>query len=72
MDRPKNLWFSRWEELQALASEPVENHVFFAEHFSDAVNGLYTTLSTFAVCSAIPQGQWVNPTLRLKRFWHTL
>lgn len=49
--------FSRWEELHAMASEPVENHVFFAEHFYDAVNGLYTTLATFSVCSATPQGQ---------------
>uniref|UniRef100_H2U0F6 von Willebrand factor A domain containing 2 n=1 Tax=Takifugu rubripes TaxID=31033 RepID=H2U0F6_TAKRU len=54
------LRYPRWEELHALASEPVENHVFFAEHFYDAVNGLYTTLSTFAVCSAIPQGCHVN------------
>lgn len=55
------VWFPRWEELHALASEPVENHVFFAEDFYDAVNGLYTTLSTFSVCSAVPQGQWVSP-----------
>lgn len=54
--------FCRWEELHALASEPVENHVFFAEHFYDAVNGLYTTLATFSVCSATPQGQWALPT----------
>lgn len=47
----------RWEELHALASEPMESHVFFAEHFHDAVNGLYTTLSTFSVCNATPQGQ---------------
>uniref|UniRef100_H3C0X8 von Willebrand factor A domain containing 2 n=1 Tax=Tetraodon nigroviridis TaxID=99883 RepID=H3C0X8_TETNG len=50
------LRYPRWEELHALASEPVENHVFFAEHFYDAVNGLYTTLATFSVCSATPQG----------------
>ncbi|CAG12610.1 unnamed protein product, partial [Tetraodon nigroviridis] len=49
------LRYPRWEELHALASEPVENHVFFAEHFYDAVNGLYTTLATFSVCSATPQ-----------------
>ncbi|XP_049915868.1 von Willebrand factor A domain-containing protein 2 [Epinephelus moara] len=48
--------FPRWEELHALASEPMESHVFFAEHFFDAVNGLYTTLTTFAVCSATPAG----------------
>ncbi|XP_029311865.1 von Willebrand factor A domain-containing protein 2 [Cottoperca gobio] len=48
--------YPRWEELHALASEPIENHVFFAEHFSDAVNGLYTTLATFSVCNATPAG----------------
>lgn len=48
---------SRWEELHVLASEPMESHVFFAEHFYDAVNGLYTTLSTFSVCSATPAGR---------------
>ncbi|KAL7372169.1 hypothetical protein ABVT39_011310 [Epinephelus coioides] len=48
--------FPKWEELHALASEPMESHVFFAEHFFDAVNGLYTTLTTFAVCSATPAG----------------
>lgn len=52
----KKVSFSRWEELHALASEPMESHVFFAEHFYDAINGLYTTLSTFSVCSATPQG----------------
>uniref|UniRef100_A0A672JGS5 von Willebrand factor A domain containing 2 n=2 Tax=Salarias fasciatus TaxID=181472 RepID=A0A672JGS5_SALFA len=50
------LRYPKWEELHALASEPMESHVFFAEHFYDAVNGLYTTLSTFAVCSATPPG----------------
>ncbi|XP_022051721.2 von Willebrand factor A domain-containing protein 2 [Acanthochromis polyacanthus] len=50
------LRYPKWEELHALASEPVESHVFFAEHFYDAVNGLYTTLSTFSVCSATPAG----------------
>lgn len=52
----KAVFVLRWEELHALASEPMENHVFFAEHFYDAVNGLYTTLSTFSVCNATPQG----------------
>lgn len=53
----KKSFVSRWEELHALASEPMESHVFFAEHFYDAVNGLYTTLSTFSVCNATPQGE---------------
>lgn len=46
----------RWEELHAVASEPMESHVFFAEHFYDAVNGLYTTLATFSVCNSTPAG----------------
>ncbi|KAF7204380.1 von Willebrand factor A domain containing 2 [Nothobranchius furzeri] len=50
------LRYPKWEELHAVASEPVESHVFFAEDFHDAINGLYTTLSTFSVCSAAPAG----------------
>ncbi|XP_061564976.1 von Willebrand factor A domain-containing protein 2 [Cololabis saira] len=50
------LRYPKWEELHALASEPMESHVFFAEHFHDAVNGLYTTLNTFSVCNATPAG----------------
>ncbi|XP_029932984.1 von Willebrand factor A domain-containing protein 2 [Myripristis murdjan] len=50
------LRYPRWEELHAVASAPMESHVFFAEHFYDAVNGLYTTLTTFSVCSATPAG----------------
>ncbi|XP_028286194.1 von Willebrand factor A domain-containing protein 2 [Parambassis ranga] len=50
------LRYPKWEELHVLASEPMESHVFFAEHFYDAVNGLYTTLTTFSVCSAAPTG----------------
>ncbi|KAM4624558.1 von Willebrand factor A domain-containing protein 2 [Polymixia lowei] len=50
------LRYPRWEELHALASEPMESHVFFAEHFHDAVNGLYTTLTSFSVCNATPAG----------------
>ncbi|KAM4715806.1 von Willebrand factor A domain-containing protein 2 isoform 2-T2 [Anableps anableps] len=50
------LRYPNWEELHALASEPVESHVFFAEHFLDAVNGLYTTLSMVSFCNATPAG----------------
>ncbi|XP_056152751.1 von Willebrand factor A domain-containing protein 2 [Lampris incognitus] len=50
------LRYPRWEELHELASAPVESHVFFVDHFYDAVNGLYTTLTTFSVCSATPAG----------------
>ncbi|XP_061911637.1 von Willebrand factor A domain-containing protein 2 [Entelurus aequoreus] len=48
--------YPRWEELHALASKPMESHVFFAEHFHDAVNGLYTTLTTTSLCNATPAG----------------
>jgi len=48
---------SRWAELHELASAPLESHVFFAEHFADAVNGLCTTLTTFSVCNATPTGK---------------
>ncbi|XP_076854659.1 von Willebrand factor A domain-containing protein 2 isoform X2 [Brachyhypopomus gauderio] len=50
------LRYPRWEELHALASVPTESHVFSAEHVLDTVNGLYTTLSTAGICSAIPSG----------------
>ncbi|XP_051530634.1 von Willebrand factor A domain-containing protein 2-like [Myxocyprinus asiaticus] len=48
--------YPRWEELRNLASSPSDTHVFFAEHFSDAVNGLFTTLTTSLVCTAVPLG----------------
>ncbi|XP_066549887.1 von Willebrand factor A domain-containing protein 2 [Amia ocellicauda] len=48
--------YPRWEELNTLASEPSEQHVLFAEHFDDAVNGLYTTLTSASVCAAVPSG----------------
>ncbi|KAG7265788.1 LOW QUALITY PROTEIN: hypothetical protein CRUP_036666 [Coryphaenoides rupestris] len=51
----------RWAELHELASAPLESHVFFAEHFSDAVNGLCTTLTTFSVCNATPTGCQSDP-----------
>uniref|UniRef100_UPI00398ED674 von Willebrand factor A domain-containing protein 2-like n=1 Tax=Pristiophorus japonicus TaxID=55135 RepID=UPI00398ED674 len=39
-----------WKELNSLASVPSEMHVFYAEHYDDAVNGLYTTLTQSTVC----------------------
>uniref|UniRef100_A0A8C1NTY2 von Willebrand factor A domain containing 2 n=1 Tax=Cyprinus carpio TaxID=7962 RepID=A0A8C1NTY2_CYPCA len=48
--------YPRWEELRKLASSPSDSYVFFAEHFSDAVNGLFTTLTTSSVCTAVPSG----------------
>ncbi|MGH0166960.1 UNVERIFIED_CONTAM: hypothetical protein FKN15_051856 [Acipenser sinensis] len=46
--------YPRWDELHTLASLPTEQHVLFAEHFNDAVNGLYTTLTSATVCTAVP------------------
>ncbi|GCB63830.1 hypothetical protein scyTo_0013254, partial [Scyliorhinus torazame] len=42
-----------WKELASLASVPSEMHVFYAEHYDDAVNGLYTTLTQSTVCSDV-------------------
>ncbi|XP_067876037.1 von Willebrand factor A domain-containing protein 2-like [Heterodontus francisci] len=42
-----------WKELDSLASVPSEMHVFYAEHYDDAVNGLYTTLTQSTVCSDV-------------------
>ncbi|PWA21619.1 hypothetical protein CCH79_00003032 [Gambusia affinis] len=50
------LRYPKWEELHTLASEPVESHVFLADHFHDAVNGLSTSLSMLSFCSATPAG----------------
>ncbi|XP_068054214.1 von Willebrand factor A domain-containing protein 2 isoform X2 [Anomalospiza imberbis] len=47
--------FPRWEELQALASEPPERHLLFAGDADDAANGLYSTLSD-PVCTATTPG----------------
>ncbi|NXN26921.1 VWA2 protein, partial [Nycticryphes semicollaris] len=47
--------FPRWEELHVLASEPTDQHVFFAGDADDAANGLYSTL-TGSVCSATAPG----------------
>ncbi|XP_008585590.1 PREDICTED: von Willebrand factor A domain-containing protein 2 [Galeopterus variegatus] len=42
--------FPRWEELHMLASEPREQHVLLAEQVEDATNGLFSALSSSAVC----------------------
>ncbi|XP_024109798.3 von Willebrand factor A domain-containing protein 2 [Pongo abelii] len=44
--------FPRWEELHALASEPREQHVLLADQVEDAINGLFSTLSSSAICSS--------------------
>uniref|UniRef100_A0A8C0G706 von Willebrand factor A domain-containing protein 2 n=1 Tax=Chelonoidis abingdonii TaxID=106734 RepID=A0A8C0G706_CHEAB len=48
--------FPRWEELHTLASEPTEWHMLFAEHVDDAANGLYSTLTSSTLCSAVSPG----------------
>ncbi|XP_048843607.1 von Willebrand factor A domain-containing protein 2 isoform X3 [Brienomyrus brachyistius] len=48
--------YPRWEELDALASIPAEQHVLFAEHAHDGVNGLFSALSAANICSAVPPG----------------
>ncbi|KAM4636450.1 von Willebrand factor A domain-containing protein 2 [Discoglossus pictus] len=48
--------FPRWDELHGLASAPVEEHVLFAEHVDDAVNGLSSSLANSSVCNAVPAG----------------
>ncbi|KAM4702646.1 von Willebrand factor A domain-containing protein 2 [Rhinophrynus dorsalis] len=48
--------FPRWEELHSLASPPLEEHVLFAEHVDDAVNGLTSSLSNSSACNAVPPG----------------
>ncbi|NXN35742.1 VWA2 protein, partial [Rhinoptilus africanus] len=47
--------FPRWEELHVLATEPTDQHVFFAGDADDAANGLYSTL-TGSVCRATAPG----------------
>ncbi|XP_065118912.2 von Willebrand factor A domain-containing protein 2 [Paramisgurnus dabryanus] len=48
--------YPRWDELRDVASSPSDSHVFFAEHFNDAVNGLLTAFSTSSFASTIPTG----------------
>ncbi|KAI4530482.1 hypothetical protein MG293_019371 [Ovis ammon polii] len=43
--------FPRWEELHSLASDPREQHVLMAEQVDDAANGLFSTLSSSAICT---------------------
>ncbi|XP_037661182.1 LOW QUALITY PROTEIN: von Willebrand factor A domain-containing protein 2 [Choloepus didactylus] len=53
--------FPRWEELHALASEPREQHVLFAEQAEDATNGLFSTLGSSAVCTITSPDCQVEP-----------
>lgn len=47
----------RWEELHTLASEPREWYVLMAEQATDATNGLFSTLSSMAVCAVSSPGR---------------
>ncbi|XP_076982218.1 von Willebrand factor A domain-containing protein 2 isoform X2 [Tamandua tetradactyla] len=53
--------FPRWEELHVLASEPKEQHVLFAEKADDASNGLFSTLSSSAICTITSPDCQVKP-----------
>ncbi|XP_069837861.1 von Willebrand factor A domain-containing protein 2 [Dendropsophus ebraccatus] len=48
--------FPKWSELHSLSSHPIAQHVFFAEHVDDAVNGLCSALSNASLCSSVPSG----------------
>uniref|UniRef100_A0A8C4QT00 von Willebrand factor A domain containing 2 n=1 Tax=Eptatretus burgeri TaxID=7764 RepID=A0A8C4QT00_EPTBU len=43
-----------WAELNRMASRPLDLHVFFAEQYDDAINGLYTTLTQKSLCVDVP------------------
>uniref|UniRef100_A0A8C3YRT1 von Willebrand factor A domain containing 2 n=1 Tax=Catagonus wagneri TaxID=51154 RepID=A0A8C3YRT1_9CETA len=53
--------FPRWEELHVLASEPAEQHVLMAEQVEDAANGLFSSLSTSAICTITSPDCKVQP-----------
>ncbi|XP_074089731.1 von Willebrand factor A domain-containing protein 2 isoform X2 [Macrotis lagotis] len=55
--------FPRWTELHTLASEPKDQHMLFAESVDDATNGLYSTLSSLAICNATAPGCRIEPHL---------
>ncbi|XP_004681048.2 PREDICTED: von Willebrand factor A domain-containing protein 2 [Condylura cristata] len=53
--------FPRWEALQALASEPWEQHVLMAEQVEDATNGFFSALASSAVCATASPACRVQP-----------
>ncbi|XP_069423698.1 von Willebrand factor A domain-containing protein 2 isoform X4 [Ovis canadensis] len=53
--------FPRWEELHSLASDPREQHVLMAEQVDDATNGLFSTLSSSAICTTASPDCKVQP-----------
>ncbi|XP_004459943.1 von Willebrand factor A domain-containing protein 2 isoform X2 [Dasypus novemcinctus] len=64
--------FPRWEELQALASEPTEQHVLFAEQAEDAANGLFSALSGSAICTTPSPDCKVEPLPCTRRTLETI
>ncbi|XP_068953499.1 von Willebrand factor A domain-containing protein 2 [Petaurus breviceps papuanus] len=64
--------FPRWTELHTLASEPKDQHMLFAEHVDDAINGLYSTLSSLAICNATAPGCRVEPHLCERKTLETI
>ena len=52
----------RWEELHSLASDPREQHVLMAEQVDDATNGLFSTLSSSAICTTASPGEYGPPS----------
>ncbi|XP_044518519.1 von Willebrand factor A domain-containing protein 2 [Gracilinanus agilis] len=64
--------FPRWTELHTLASEPKDQYVLFAEHVDDATNGLYSTLSSLAICNATAPGCRVEPHLCERKTLETI
>nr|XP_014349269.1 PREDICTED: von Willebrand factor A domain-containing protein 2-like [Latimeria chalumnae] len=42
-----------WKALYTLASKPSDLYVFYAEHYDDALNGLFTTLTQATVCNDV-------------------
>lgn len=54
---PAAVLVSRWDQLLTLASQPKEQHVLLAEQVDDATNGLLSTLSGSALCTAADPGR---------------
>nr|XP_020843766.1 von Willebrand factor A domain-containing protein 2 isoform X2 [Phascolarctos cinereus] len=64
--------FPRWTELYTLASEPKDQYTLFAEHVDDATNGLYSTLSSLAICNATAPGCRIEPHLCERKTLETI
>uniref|UniRef100_A0A4X2MDM2 von Willebrand factor A domain-containing protein 2 n=1 Tax=Vombatus ursinus TaxID=29139 RepID=A0A4X2MDM2_VOMUR len=64
--------FPRWTELHTLASEPKDQYMLSAEHVDDATNGLYSTLSSLAICNATAPGCRIEPHLCERKTLETI